>query len=185
MCAFDQRALKQRAVHEVREYLIISGYLFVVFSLFVLYRSVILEEYRIPVAMHGFALINALALAKVILLAQDAHLADAFRDSPLIYPTILKSFVFTIILAVFKFAEEFAMGKLHGGSGMEGISEMGAGSWNGGLTLLALLFVVLIPFFGFTELRRVVGGDRLFGAFFRSRRFLDRPPEQASASQTM
>ena len=179
MCAFDQRALKQRAVHEVREYLFISGYLFVVFSLFVLYRSVILEQYRIPVALHGFALINALALAKIILIAQDAHLADVFREAPLIYPTILKSFVFTIVLACFKLAEEFAMGKLHGRSLLAGISEMGAGSWKGGLTLLSLLFVVLIPFFGFTELRRVVGGDRLFGAFFRTRRILDRPPDQA------
>jgi hypothetical protein len=26
---------------------------------------------------------------------------------------------------------------------------------------------VLVPFFGFTELRRVFGGDRLVGAFFR------------------
>ena len=183
MCAIDQRALKQRAVHEVREYLIISGYLFVVFALFVTYRSVILEQYRIPVVLHGFALINALALAKIILIAQDMHLAD-FRDAPLIYPTILKSLVFTVILGCFKLAEEFVMGRLHGRSLLEGMSEMGAGSWKTGLTLLALLFVVLIPFFGFSELRRVVGGDRLFGAFFRSRRFLDRPPEQASA-QTM
>jgi len=174
MCALNQKALKQRAVHEVREYLIISGYLFVVFALFVLYRSVILKQYRIPVALHGFALINALALAKVILLAQDLHITDRiFPRAPLIYPTLLKSFVFTIVLACFKIAEEFILGRLRGKSVLDRISEMGAGSWHGGLTLLGLLFVVLIPFFGFVELRRLVGGDRLFGAFFRSRRLLD------------
>jgi len=34
-----------------------------------------------------------------MLVAQDLHLADLFRDAPLIYPTLLKSFVFTIVLA--------------------------------------------------------------------------------------
>jgi hypothetical protein len=34
---------------------------------------------------------------------------------------------------------------------------------------MALLAVVLIPFFGFTELRRVVGEGKLEGLFFTSR----------------
>jgi hypothetical protein len=83
------RSLKQKAVHEIREYLVISFYLFVVFSLFVVYTSVILAEHHIDFALHGFAVINALALAKVMLVAQELHLADQFRDAPLIYPTLL------------------------------------------------------------------------------------------------
>jgi len=53
---------------------------------------------------------NALALAKVMLVAQELHLGDQFRDAPLIYPTLLKSFVFTIVLACFKIVEDGAMG---------------------------------------------------------------------------
>lgn len=49
----------------------ISFYLFVVFSLFAIYRSVILAEHHIDFVPHGLALINALALAKVILVAQE------------------------------------------------------------------------------------------------------------------
>jgi hypothetical protein len=82
--------LKQKALHEAREFVGIALYLFVVFSLFEAYKSVILAEYHIAFALHGLALINALALAKVILVAQDLHLADRFRDAPLIYPTLLK-----------------------------------------------------------------------------------------------
>jgi hypothetical protein len=59
------QTLRQRAVHEMREYLLISFYLFVVFSLFVVYKSVILAEHHISFALHGIALFNALALAKV------------------------------------------------------------------------------------------------------------------------
>jgi hypothetical protein len=96
-----KQTLKRRVVHEVREYLIISCYLFVVLSFFVLYKTVILAEVRIDFALHGFALFNALALGKVMLVAQDLHLGDRFRDAPLIYPTLLKSILFTIVLACF------------------------------------------------------------------------------------
>jgi hypothetical protein len=171
-----KQTLKQKAVHEVREYLIISLYLFAMFSLFVIYKSVILAEHHIDFALHGLALINALALAKVMLLAQDLHLADRFRDAPLIYPTLLKSFVFTIVLVSFKIAEEAAIGRFQGKSFYESISNLEGGSWKGISTLTLLLFVVLIPFFGFTELRRAFGGDRLVGAFFRSRHLLTLPP---------
>jgi hypothetical protein len=171
-----KRTVKQKAVQEAREYLVISFYLFVVFSLFVIYKSVILAEHHIDFALHGLALINALALAKVILVAQELHLADQFRDAPLIYPTLLKSFVFTIVLACFKIAEDAIIGRFHGKSFHESISDLGGGSWKGILTLTLLLFVVLIPFFGFTELRRAFGEDRLVGVFFRSRHLLNLPP---------
>ena len=82
----------------------------------------ILAEHRIPFAPHGLALINALALAKVMLVAQDLHLADRFRVAPLIYPTLLKSFVFTIVLACFKIVEEAAIGRIHGESFHESIA---------------------------------------------------------------
>lgn len=171
-----KRSIKQKVVHEVREYLVISLYLFVVFSLFVLYKSMILAEYHIDFALHGFALINALALGKVMLVAQDLHLADCFRDAPLIYPTLLKSFVFTVLLACFKVVEDAAVGKFHGKSLHDSIADLGGGTWRAILTLTMLLFVLLTPFFGFTELRRVFGEDRLIRAFFHSRHALNLSP---------
>lgn len=174
-----KQTLKRRALHGLREYLVISVYLFVVFSLFVVYKSVILAEHHIQFALHGFALINALALGKVMLFAQELQLADRFRDAPLIYPTLLKAFAFTIVLACFKIAEDTAIGRFHGESFQQSISDIGGGSWKGILTLTVLLFVVLIPFFAFTELRRVLGEDRLVEAFFRSRHLLNLPPTES------
>jgi hypothetical protein len=173
-----KRTLQQKAIHQAREYVIIAFYLFVVFSLLVIYKSVILAEHHISFALHGFALINALALAKVMLIAEDLHLADRVQDAPLIYPTLLKSFVFTIVLACFKIAEDAAIGRFHGKSFHESISDLGGGTWKGILTLTMLLFFVLIPFFGFAELRRIFGEDRLVGAFFHSRHLLNLPPAE-------
>jgi hypothetical protein len=171
-----KRTLKQRAFREVREYFAISLYLFIVFSMFAFYKAVLLAEHNADFAPHGFALINALALGKIILIAQDLHLADQFRDAPLIVPTLLKSFVFATVLTCFKFAEETAVGVFHGQSLHASISVIGGGSWKVILAFSLLLFVVLIPFFGFTELRRVFGEDRLMGAFFRPRQLLNPPP---------
>jgi hypothetical protein len=172
-----RQPLKQKVVHEVREYLLISFYLFVVFSLLIVYKSMILAEHHIDVVHHGIALISALALAKVMLTAQELHLADWFGDAPLIYPTLVKSSVFTVVLACFEVAEEVVVGRIHGKSFHESIADLAGGTWRGILTLSLLLCITLIPFFGFTELRRVFGSDRLVGVFFRPRDRLNLPPE--------
>ena len=170
------QTLKQKAAHEVREYFVITAYLFLVFSLLVVHKSMILSEHHIDYTLHGVALINALALAKVMLLAQDLHLADLFRDAPLIYPTVFKSATFTVVLTGFKIVEDAVIGRFHGVSFHQSVSEMGDGSWSAIVLLAALLFVMLIPFFGFTELRRVFGEDRLIGVFFRPRHLWKLPP---------
>jgi hypothetical protein len=171
-----KRTLKQRAFREVREYFVISLYLFVVFSTLAVYKAMLLAEHNVDFVPHGFALINALALGKVILIAQDLHLADQFRNAPLIVPTLLKSFAFATALTCFKFAEETAIGVFHGQSLLASVSAIGGGSWKVILSFSVVLFVLLIPFFGFTELRRVIGEDRLVGAFFRPRQLLNPPP---------
>ena len=169
----SQHRLKQRVAHELREYLVISFYLFAVFSLFTVHKALILSEHHIDYTLHGFALINALALAKVMLVAQELHFGEWLDDTPLIYPTLLKSFAFTVVLACFKVGEDFILGRWHGKSFHESVADLGGGSWQGILTLTALMFVMLIPFFGFTELRRVFGADRLFAVFFRPRNLVN------------
>src|ERR1700756_3993076 len=118
-----KQTLKQKAVHGMREYLVMSFYLFVVFSLFLVYKSVILAEHHISFTLHGFALLNALALAKVMLVAQELRLGEQLRDAPLIYPTLLKALVFTIVLACFKIAEDTVLGILHGKTFHESLAD--------------------------------------------------------------
>ncbi|HUO34160.1 MAG TPA: hypothetical protein VMU43_04145 [Candidatus Acidoferrum sp.] len=168
-----KKTLKQKAVNELKEYVGISLYLFIIFSLFILYKSVILAQVQVDFVLHGFELINALALGKIMLIAKDLHFADHFKNAPLIYPTLLKSFAFSILPAIFKIAEDVAVGMFHGKSFHESVSELPGGTWTGTLTYTLLLFVVLIPFFAFTELRGIFEEDRLFGAFFRSRDLLN------------
>ena len=160
--------LKQRAYREIKEYLGIALYFWIIFALFAAYKSVILTEYHIDFAYHGFALINALALAKVMLIARDLHLGERAKNAPLIYPTLLKSTLFCLLLACFKILEDAGIGMYRGKSFHESLADLGGGTWPSILTLTVLLFFLLIPFFAVGELKRVMGEGTLRRLFFRS-----------------
>ena len=172
--------LKQKAEHELKEFFWIALYLWVILILFQLYRSVLLAEEHISVAHQGFAIINALALAKVLLVAKALHLGEWIEDWPLIYPTLLKSALFTIVLACFKILEEAGLGMYHGKSFQQSIAELGGGNLSGILCLSLIMFVTLIPFFVVTELQGVLGEGKLTQLFFRSRRSFKVSADQSS-----
>jgi len=161
--------IKQRAYHEFKEGLIIVLYLWAVFGLLVLHKSMILAEHHIDFAYHGLAIINALALAKVMLLVRHLHLGDQLKKTPLIYPTVLKSALFTIVLACFKVLEDAVIGFFRHESFRQSNTEFGGGTWQGILTLALLVFAMLIPFVGYGELGRVLGEGKLEMLFFRPR----------------
>jgi len=161
--------LKQKAIEQVKEFLLIALYLWLIFGLLLVYKSIVLAEFHIPFAYKGLALINALALGKVMLIAKDLHLGERFDDAPLIYPTLLKSALFTVVLAFFKILEEAGVGLYHGKSFSESIAGLAGGTAHGILVLSLLLFVVLIPFVGFGELERVLGEGKLKQLFFQPR----------------
>ena len=161
--------LKEKAYLELKEFLIIALYVFVVFVLFLVYKSVILNEEHFSYLAHGIALINALVLGKFVLIARALHLGNRSDDAPLIYPTLLKSALFSIVLAACKILEDVAVGFYHGKNFPQSVGELGGGTLKGILTLTAILFVLLIPFFAFGELQRVMGKGKLAQLFFRPR----------------
>ena len=163
------RTLKQKAIEQLKKFLVIAVYLWLIFGLLTLYKSVILGEHHIDFAFHGFALINALALGKVMLVARDLHVGEQFDNAPLIYPTLLKSALYTVVLACFKILEAAAVGLYRGESFSESIAHLGGGTLQAILTYTLLLFVVLIPFVGFGELQRVLGEGKLKQIFFHPR----------------
>jgi hypothetical protein len=166
------RTLKQKVYGGFKEYLVISFYLWVVLASLVLYKSVILSQHQIPFAANGLALLNALALGKVMLVARELHFADYFKEAPLIYPTLFKSAAFAIVLGCFKILEETLIGLYHGWTFYDSIS-IGGGTLSGILSLMLILGVLLIPFFGIAELGAVFGKGKIRKLFFTSRHLND------------
>jgi hypothetical protein len=165
--------LKQKAVHELKEYLVVALYLWVALGLLELHRSAILAEYHMDFAFQGLAVINALALGKVTLIAKDLHFAHQFDDAPLVYPILVISFAFAVLLGVFKILEDAGVGAYHGKSFQQSIADLAGGSFVGIVTLTGVVGLLLIPFFGFTELNRVFGEGTLTQVLIRPRHSLN------------
>jgi hypothetical protein len=181
----SHRTLKEKSFHEFQEFLIIAFYLWVVLGLLEVHKSMILAEHHIDFAFHGFAIINALALAKVMLVAREVGLGNKVNDASLIYPTVVKSALFALVLVFFKILEDLALGWYRGESFHQSIADIGGGTWKAILAFAFLAFVFLIPFVALGELKRVLGEGKLAKIFFHrdaERQVESRftPPEKAS-----
>jgi hypothetical protein len=162
------KTLKQKAIHELEEFLYVTLYLWIFFATFVLYKAAILGE-RVDVVAHGFALINALVFAKFLPVVKAFHPGHQVDQKPLIYPTLVKSAIFAVVLAILKILEDVAIGYFHGKSFAGSIADLGGGSWSAVLIFAVILFVVLIPLIAFGELERVVGEGKVAALFLRPR----------------
>ncbi len=118
----------------------------------------------------GFALINALALAKIVVIGQDLHVGERLtRSLPLIYTIMLKAAVFAVIVIAFHVIEETLIGIWHGKTAAEAIPTLGDGSLQALLMLSIISFVALIPFFGFLEIQKALGVEQLRAILLRRR----------------
>ena len=73
---------KQRGLSEIRKLFWIFLYLWVLLCLFSVHKSLVLNEQHVFFHL-GFAAINALLLAKVMLTGEIFHLADNLKHKPL------------------------------------------------------------------------------------------------------
>ena len=153
------------AVREARKLVVIFLYLWVLFGLFALHKSILLPDAGI-IYGQGFAIANAFVLAKVMLVADNLHVGENFETRPLIYPVLFRSTVFAVILVCFDLIEEVAVGTLRGKTISESIDAIGGGTLEGILSIGVIVFVVLIPFFAFREMTKVVGNREMRDLLF-------------------
>jgi hypothetical protein len=165
----ETRELKAKARHELIEYGINVVYLTLVFAAFTVYRRLLLAEHGIAYANYGFAVIEALVLGKVIMLGDVFRLGRGLETKPLIYPTLYKTLVFSILVAVFKVIEHGLKGLWLGVGFAGGLVELSE-KWADELLFNSLILVVaFVPFFAIRELGRVLGKDKVSSLFFRGR----------------
>ena len=159
--AADRPTLKQRVTEEGKRFLVMFVYLWVLFGLFALHQMIILHQEGMNFTMQGFALVNALVLAKVMLIAEDLRVGHWLRSRPLIYPILGESLIFTVVFICFHVVEHLVIGLFKGETLRESVPVIGGGGLAGLLSVAMILFVALIPFFGFRNLSRELGAGRL------------------------
>jgi hypothetical protein len=100
-----KKSLKEKIFHEMVEYWINVVYLAVVFAAFTQYRRLVLAAYNITYTNYWVAVIEALILAKVIMIGAVFRLGRGLERKPLIFPTLYRTVVFMIFVVVFKLIE--------------------------------------------------------------------------------
>jgi hypothetical protein len=162
------RSLKQKALEEARRMLVITAYLWVLFSVFEVHRVAVLRGQHLPTSYRiGFSLINALILAKVILVADALHAGKRRAGTTMFAAVMFKSGILAIILVCFNVVEDVLVGLFRGKTLAESVPEVAGGGLEGQLLVGLMIFVVLIPFCAFEELRRAIGQDALNDLVFR------------------
>ncbi|HWI56070.1 MAG TPA: hypothetical protein VNZ22_02500 [Bacillota bacterium] len=142
-------------------------YLALYFGVFTIYRRLILAHYQITYLNYGIALIQALVLAKVILLGDLVRLGRSLEHRPLIVPTLFRSAMFTLWVALFIILEHTLKGLLRGDGLAAGFKHLMSKGQHELLASTLVVFFTFIPFFALKELNRVLGTGRLWTVFFR------------------
>lgn len=157
------RAQKVKAalIHEVKRYLVMFFYLWALLGLFVLNEKVTLREHGIDFAPHGFALINALILAKVMLIAEDLNLGARLQPRPLIYPIVTEALLLSALFIVFHVIERMVVGLVAGEAFATSVPSIGGGGLIGLVCVALILFISLIPYFAFRRVSRELGPGRM------------------------
>ena len=158
--------LKERAIEEVKKAALITLYIWVLLSVFAMYRTIILEQEHINLPAQSFAIVTAVVMAKVILIADAMHVGRRYSEHPLVYAVLWKSLSFSCLLVVFHIIEGTIEALLRGRPLTESLSHMSGGSLRVVLWSGVIIFVALIPFFSFREVSRVVGSGPLWDLFF-------------------
>jgi hypothetical protein len=160
--------LEQKVSHEMKEFVVIYLYLVLLIGAFNVYRWLLMVEYRVGYFVYGYTLVEALILAKIIIVGESLGIGDRFSDRPLIIPTLYKTMLFAFGVLAFSILEHLVLGFLHGG-GWSGIFwEVIRGRYEI-LSRVLVMFAAFIPFFAFRETTRSLPGVNLFELFFRSR----------------
>ena len=158
--------LKARALEEFKLYWICTAYLFVALGSFMLYRRLILAEAGLPYLNYGVAAIEAMIIAKVVLIGRALKVGTRFESRPLVISVAYKSIMFGLVVLAFGIAERLVTGLFQHKSLpdiVRNLEEIGIYEL---LARMLMMMIAFIPMFAFWELGRVIGGVRLKGLFF-------------------
>jgi hypothetical protein len=157
-----QTGWKAKLTHELTRYWFNFLYLAFFLGAFTWYRRLVLAEYHIHYLHYGIALIEALVLAKVILLVDAMHVGQRRGEGkPLIIPVFYKAVVFTFWVGVFGILEHMIEGVFRGDGLMGGFREFVDVGKDELLARCLVTFFAFIPFFAFEELGKILGEGKI------------------------
>jgi hypothetical protein len=161
--------LRERVMHEFKELVIISLYLYITLGAVILLKTAVLHDQGIEFSPWGIAIVKAVVLAKFMLLGEAIKIGERTTNSPLVWPTLQKALVLLVVLIIMTVIEEAVVGLFHRQSIAASLGELVGPRLEQTITGILIMLLVLIPFFAFRVLDEELGKGRLARMFFVER----------------
>jgi len=160
--------LRQRAMHEFKELMLIALYLYVTLGAVIMMKTAVLHTQGIQFSPWGIAIVKALVLAKFMLLGEAMKIGER-TTGPLIWPTLQKAFGLLALLIILTIIEEAVVGLFHHHSISDSLGELVGIRLEETLAGFVIMLLLLIPYCAFRVLDEALGAGRLARMFFAER----------------
>src|SRR3954452_3912175 len=161
--------LHRRAVHELKELVILFTYLYITIGSVVLLKAAVLHAEGIDSVVWGVAVVKAALLAKFMMLGYVMKIGERNSTPALIWPTLHKAFGFLVLLIIMTIIEEAVVGLFHRQSIAASLAVLAGPRLGETLAGYLIMLLVLIPFFAFRVLDEALGEGRLMRMFLVER----------------
>ena len=104
--------LHQRAIHELKEFAILTVYLYITLGAVIMMKTAVLHAQGIEFSPWGIAIVKAAVLAKFMLVGNAMKIGER-HTGPLIWPTLHKAFAVLLLLVILTLIEESVVGLFH------------------------------------------------------------------------
>jgi hypothetical protein len=162
--------LHQRAMHEFKELLFITLYLYITIGAVILMKTAVLRTQGIEFAPWGIAIVKAVVLAKFMLIGEAMKIGGRNTTGPLIWPTVQKAFGLLVLLIAMTIIEEAVVGLFHHQSIAASLSDLFGPRLEETLAGYLIMLLVLLPYCAFRVLGEALGEGRLVRMFLSSER---------------
>ncbi|ASP93922.1 hypothetical protein GHK61_20955 [Sinorhizobium meliloti] len=165
--------IAQRAKRELKEYALLSVYLYVCFGALVLYKLAILGSQGVHVSAFGVPVIKALILGKFILLGHAMKLGERYGRLRLVSVIAYKAGLYLLLLIVLSIVEEAIVGLSNGRTIAATLAEVGGAKLPELLATSMVMLLILIPYLASREFAVALGEGRLWDLLLEYRDGLD------------
>ncbi len=160
-------SLKSRLAHELKSYAVISLYLFVCFSVLLIYEASQSASANLSLLTLGTAVIKSLVIGKFILIGEALKPGTRVVARTLLHRIAWRSLGLLSVLVLLKLLEEMVIGLAHGMELSAIIGELRNTTWLEMLAPVLLMLLILIPLMMAIELNSALGAGGLKGLLLR------------------
>lgn len=162
----SEKKIKERILNEAKIFFLYFLYFLLFFSAFTTYKHLVLEEYGIDFFHYSYNVVEALVLAKLVLLGQYFRLGERFDKQPLIIPTFYQTLIFSLFVLVFTLLEHVLQGFIEDKDLLFIYKKIIQYSIYEILARIIVMSFVFFLFFAFLQISRIVGEEKVFHLFF-------------------